>query len=91
MGREFLKLRDSKRLLEQTEKGQGAVWRPDLNKGQMSAAVVVMQNLGILDLLAFTELHHEGLDGVFEDDDADQIVLLVRSFNETVGVKFGAA
>jgi len=39
----------------------------------------------------FTDLHHQGLDGIFESDDADQIVLLVGSFNETVGIKFGAA
>ncbi len=46
---------------------------------------------GLLYEPPFTDLHHEGLDGVFESDDADQIVLLVRSFNETVGVEFGAA
>ena len=32
----------------------------------------------------FTDLHYEGLDGVFNEDDADKIVSLVRSFNETV-------
>ena len=46
---------------------------------------------GLLYEPPFTALHHEGLDGVFESDDADQIVLLVRSFNETVGVEFGVA
>ncbi len=51
VGRKFLQMRDSKRLKEQTEKGQGAVWQPDLNKGQMSAAVAVMENLGMLKLL----------------------------------------
>jgi type I restriction enzyme R subunit len=45
---------------------------------------------GLLYEPPFTDLHHQGLDGVFEDDDANQIVLLVDSFNETVGV-FGAA
>jgi type I restriction enzyme R subunit len=45
---------------------------------------------GLLYEPPFTDLHHKGLDGVFEDDDANQIVLLVDSFNETVGV-FGAA
>ncbi|MDP8935261.1 MAG: hypothetical protein M3N42_14245 [Cyanobacteriota bacterium] len=39
----------------------------------------------------FTDLHPEGLDGVFRDDDADQIISLVRSFNETVEAEFGAA
>ena len=51
VGREFLQMRDSKRLKEQTEKGQGAVWKPDLNRGQMSAAVACMENLGVLKLL----------------------------------------
>jgi len=45
---------------------------------------------GLLYEPPFTDLHHKGLDGVFEDDDANQIVLLVDSFNETVGI-FGAA
>lgn len=45
---------------------------------------------GLLYESPFTDLHYKGLDGVFEDDDAHQIVLLVGSFNETVGV-FGAA
>jgi type I restriction enzyme R subunit len=34
--------------------------------------------------------HDDGLDRFFEDDDADQIISLVRSFNETVEA-FGAA
>ncbi|MBD2034553.1 DEAD/DEAH box helicase family protein [Leptolyngbya sp. FACHB-321] len=41
--------------------------------------------------LPFTEAHPDGLDGIFDDDDADQIVTLVRSFNETVEAAFGAA
>ncbi len=36
---------------------------------------------GLLYELPFTDLHPEGVDGVFENDDADQIVWLVRSFN----------
>jgi type I restriction enzyme, R subunit len=32
----------------------------------------------------FTDLHYEGLDGVFASSDADAIVSLVRSINETV-------
>ncbi|MEM8643090.1 MAG: DEAD/DEAH box helicase family protein [Cyanobacteria bacterium P01_G01_bin.54] len=39
----------------------------------------------------FTHLHPEGLDGVFEDEAADQVIALVRSFNQTVDVEFGAA
>lgn len=49
-----------------------------------------IMNPGLLYEPPFTDLHHQGLDGVFEDDDANQIVSLVRSFNKTVGA-FGAA
>ena len=44
-----------------------------------------IMNPGLLYEPPFTDLHHKGLDGVFEDDDAEQIVSLVRSFNKTVG------
>ncbi|MEM9003107.1 MAG: type I restriction-modification enzyme R subunit C-terminal domain-containing protein, partial [Cyanobacteria bacterium P01_F01_bin.86] len=46
---------------------------------------------GLLYEPPFTELHDEGLDGIFQDDDADQIIGIVRSFNETVEAKFGVA
>lgn len=46
---------------------------------------------GLLYEPPFTDTHPEGLDGVFGDDDADQIISLIRSFNETVGENFGAA
>lgn len=36
----------------------------------------------------FTDIHDEGLDGVFNDDDADLLVSLVRSFNTTVDDPF---
>ena len=39
----------------------------------------------------FTEAHPDGLDGIFDNDAADQIVSIVRSFNETVEAGFGAA
>lgn len=38
----------------------------------------------------FTDMHYEGLDGVFPDE-ADNIISIVRSFNDTVDVKFGEA
>ncbi|MBE9051196.1 DEAD/DEAH box helicase family protein [Nostocales cyanobacterium LEGE 11386] len=50
-----------------------------------------VMDAGLLYEPPFTELHYEGLDGVFEPDDADQIISIVRSFNETVGKEFGAA
>lgn len=43
-----------------------------------------VMNPGLLYEPPFTDIHHEGLDGVFNDDQADEIVALVRSFNETV-------
>jgi type I restriction enzyme R subunit len=46
---------------------------------------------GLLYEAPFTDSHPEGLDGVFTDDEADQIISLVRSFNETVEAEFGAA
>ncbi|NEO75939.1 DEAD/DEAH box helicase family protein [Moorena sp. SIO4G3] len=39
---------------------------------------------GLLYEAPFTDLHYEGLDGVFNEDDADLIITTVRSFNETV-------
>jgi type I restriction enzyme R subunit len=46
---------------------------------------------GLLYEPPFTDLHYEGLDGVFEADEADQIISIISSFNETVGADFGAA
>ncbi|MEP0981868.1 DEAD/DEAH box helicase family protein [Leptolyngbya sp. AS-A5] len=39
----------------------------------------------------FTEAHPDGLDGMFRDATADQIVVIVRSFNETVEAEFRTA
>ena len=47
-----------------------------------------MMNPGLLYESPFTDIHYEGLDGVFNEEDADQIVSLVRSFNETVDDPF---
>lgn len=44
---------------------------------------------GLLYEPPFTDLHQGGLDGVFNDEDADAIVSIVQSFNETVGVRYG--
>jgi len=51
LGRQFLKQRDVKRLHETHEKGNGAVWLPDLNRSQLSVAIAVLENLGIMELL----------------------------------------
>jgi type I restriction enzyme R subunit len=48
-----------------------------------------VMNPGLLYEVDFTG-HDDGLDSFFEDD-ADQIVSLVRSFNETVEAEVGAA
>jgi type I restriction enzyme, R subunit len=44
-------------------------------------------NPGLLYESPFTDIHSSGLDGVFNDDEADEIVSLVNSFNETVNYK----
>ena len=43
---------------------------------------------GLLYEPPFTDTHPEGLDGVFSDDEADNIVSIVRSFNASVDVDF---
>jgi len=43
---------------------------------------------GLLYESPFIDIHSEGLDGVFNDDQAEEIVSIVRSFNETVGAEF---
>ena len=47
-----------------------------------------VMNPGLLYESPFTDAHSSGLDGVFNDDQADEIVRLVRSFNETVDPPF---
>ncbi len=43
-----------------------------------------VMNPGLLYESPFTDAHSSGLDGIFNDDEADEIVALVRSFNDTV-------
>ena len=50
-----------------------------------------VMDVGLLYETPFTDLHYEGLDGVFGDTDASEIVELVQSFNETVGAMFEIA
>ncbi|MBW4532637.1 MAG: DEAD/DEAH box helicase family protein [Pleurocapsa minor HA4230-MV1] len=47
-----------------------------------------VMNPGLLYESPFTDLHSSGLDGLFNDNRADEIVTLVRSFNETVDSSF---
>lgn len=46
---------------------------------------------GLLYEPPFTDGHPDGVEGVFGDDDVDNIISIVRSFNASVGAKFGAA
>jgi type I restriction enzyme, R subunit len=39
----------------------------------------------------FTDNHQDGLDGLFDDDNIDDIITIVNSFNEVVGINFEAA
>ncbi len=50
-----------------------------------------VMDIGMLYESPFTDLHDEGLDGVFGDDKAEEIIGIIESFNESVGVKFRAA
>ena len=43
---------------------------------------------GLLYESPFIDIHSEGLDGVFNDDQAEEIISIVRSFNETVDAEF---
>ena len=47
-----------------------------------------VMNPGLLYESPFTDIHSNGLDGVFNDDEADEIVGLVRSFNENADSSF---
>jgi hypothetical protein len=51
LGREFLTTRDAKRAKSQIESGGNAVWKPDFNSCQMMSAVLLLESLGILQLL----------------------------------------
>ncbi|MBC1299654.1 DUF3854 domain-containing protein, partial [Nostoc sp. UCD122] len=51
LGREFLTNRDAKRAKAQAEAGNNAIWKPDFNKGQMLPAVLLLEELNLLQLL----------------------------------------
>jgi hypothetical protein len=51
LGREYLTNRDAKRAKAQAEAGNNAIWKPDFNKGQMLSAVMLLENLNLLQLL----------------------------------------
>ncbi len=50
-----------------------------------------VMNPSLLYGFPFTDIHTEGLDGVFNDEDADNIIDIVSSFNEVVEEKFNSA
>ena len=47
-----------------------------------------VMNPGLLYEPPFTDLHYEGLDGMFDEDDADAIIAQIGVFNETVDASF---
>ncbi|WP_306558173.1 hypothetical protein [Nostoc sp. 'Peltigera malacea cyanobiont' DB3992] len=51
LGREFLTNRDAKRAKVQLEAGENSIWKPDFNKGQMLPAVLLLEELNLLQLL----------------------------------------
>ncbi|QFS51425.1 plasmid replication protein, CyRepA1 family [Nostoc sphaeroides] len=51
LGREFLTTRDAKRAKAQLEAGQNSIWKPDFNKGQLLPAVLLLEEVNLLQLL----------------------------------------
>ncbi|QHG20223.1 plasmid replication protein, CyRepA1 family [Nostoc sp. ATCC 53789] len=51
LGREFLTNRDAKRAASQLEAGENSIWKPDFNKGQLLPAVLLLENLNLLQFL----------------------------------------
>ena len=51
LGREFLTNRDAKRAKSILELGENSVWKPDFNKGQLLPAVLLLENLNLLQFL----------------------------------------
>ncbi|WP_414541730.1 plasmid replication protein, CyRepA1 family [Nostoc sp. CCY0012] len=51
LGRDFLTKRDAKRAKAQAEAGNGAIWKPDFNQQQMMPAVMLIEELKILEFL----------------------------------------
>ncbi len=49
--REFLTNRDAKRAASQLEAGENSIWKPDFNKGQLLPAVLLLENLNLLQFL----------------------------------------
>jgi hypothetical protein len=51
LGREFLTARDVKKAAAQLEAGENSLWKPDFNKGQLLPAVLLLENLNLLQFL----------------------------------------
>ncbi|MHC5741539.1 MAG: plasmid replication protein, CyRepA1 family [Nostoc sp.] len=51
LGRDFLTNRDAKRAATQLEAGENSIWKPDFNKGQLLPAVLLLENLNLLQFL----------------------------------------
>ncbi|HEY9692229.1 MAG TPA: plasmid replication protein, CyRepA1 family [Oculatellaceae cyanobacterium] len=52
VGREHLKARDRKRTDAQLQLAEGALWKPDFNRSQLSVKVHSLETLGVLKLLS---------------------------------------
>jgi hypothetical protein len=51
LGRNHLSTRDAKRAASQLEAGENSIWKPDFNKGQLLPAVLLLENLNLLQFL----------------------------------------
>ena len=60
-GRDYLQQRDRRRLQAQAERGEGAVWKPDLNRSQRLAQINALERLGVPWLLEQQQLTAQDL------------------------------
>jgi type I restriction enzyme R subunit len=57
---------------------------------EVSSIPLVKQQLVLIEAVQ-TDGHPEGVEGMFDDADVDNIIAIVRGFNEVVGAQFGTA
>jgi hypothetical protein len=77
VGKEHLKARDTKKLKLQTEKGQGSIFIPDVNKTQLSMAVRTLEKLGLLKLIE--SLVQDGIEVRGTDDVLQQMAAIAKA------------
>jgi hypothetical protein len=77
VGKDHLKARDAKKLKLQTERGQGSIFIPDVNKSQLSMAVRTLEKLGLLKLIE--SLVQDGIEVRGADDVLQQMAAIAKA------------